>query len=93
VTEPGDPRLAVVACAGAPGCGAGLLETRRIAGRLAGLAPAGVRLHVSGCPKRCAQPDGPAVTLLGTPAGPVVTGEGAAVPAELRDRLLAEAGR
>jgi precorrin-3B synthase len=95
VTEPDDPRLLVVACAGAPGCGSGLLETRRIGARLAGegLLPEGVRLHVSGCPKRCAQPEGPAVTLEGRVDGAVVTGEGTNVPEALQARLIAEAGR
>jgi len=91
VTEPRDPRLAVVACAGAPACGSGLLATRALAARLAGAAPEGVRLHLSGCAKRCAQPEGPTVTLIGTPEGAVVTGEGLEVPQALRDRLLAEA--
>ena len=30
----------------------------------------GVRLHLSGCAKGCARPAGPAVTLVGGPAGP-----------------------
>ena len=95
VTEPDDPRLRVVACAGAPGCGLGLLETRRIGARLAGegLLPEGVRLHLSGCEKRCAQPVGPAVTLLGTTEGPAVTEEGTVVGETLRARLIAEARR
>ena len=90
VTEAGDPRLRVVACAGAPACGAALLPARAIAARLAdrGLAaPDGGTLHVSGCAKRCAQPAGPAITLLGAPEGAVVTGEGLAVPAGLRESL------
>ncbi|WP_290740277.1 hypothetical protein [Amaricoccus sp.] len=93
VTDPGDARLRVVACAGAPACGAALLPTRAIAGRLAGRValPAGARLHLSGCPKRCAQPAGPAVTLVGTPGGPMVTGEGTTVAAALGARLLEEA--
>jgi precorrin-3B synthase len=92
VTAPDDPRLRVTACAGAPACGAALLPTRAIAPRLAALAD-GVALHLSGCPKRCAQPVGPAVTLVGTAHGPEVTGDGSTVPAALRERLLAEARR
>jgi precorrin-3B synthase len=91
VTRADDPRLSVVACAGAPACGSGLIATRRLAPRLAELAPEGVRLHLSGCAKRCAQPEGPAVTVLGTPEGAVVTGEGIEVSEALRKRLLAEA--
>ena len=44
----------------------------------------GWRLHLSGCGKRCAQPAGPAVTLVGTAGGWELTGEGMAVPAGLR---------
>lgn len=93
VTDPEDARLAVVACAGAPACGAALLRTREIAARLAGRVtpPGGARLHLSGCRKRCAQPVGPAVTLVGTPEGPEVTGDGIAVAPRLRARLLEEA--
>lgn len=88
VTEPDDPRLGIAACAGAPACAAAFLPARAIAARLAGIArPAGATLHVSGCAKRCAQPAGPAITLLGTPEGAVVTAEGLAVPAALRETL------
>ena len=92
VTEAEDPRLRIAACAGAPACGSAWLAARAIAARLAdpgfGITPPeGARLHVSGCAKRCAQPAGPAITLLGTPEGAVVTGEGLAVPDALRERL------
>ncbi len=88
VTESDDPRLGIAACAGAPACAAAFLPARAIAARLAGIAPpAGATLHVSGCAKRCAQPAGPAITLVGTPEGAVVTGEGLAVPAALRETL------
>lgn len=94
ITDPRDPRLAVVACAGAPACGAALLPTRQIAARVAGRValPEGARLHLSGCPKRCAQPAGPAVTLVGGAEGPRVTGEGVMAGARLAARLLEEAG-
>lgn len=92
VTAPEDPRLGISACAGAPACASATLATKTIAARLAARSVApGVRLHLSGCPKRCAQPLPPAITLLGTPDGPVVTGEGVAVPVDLRALLLAQA--
>ncbi len=93
MTEPGDPRLAVVACAGAPACASARLPTRAMAGAIAAarIAPEGVRVHLSGCGKRCAQPEAPAVTLLAGPDGPAVTGEGFAVPEGLRAFLLAQA--
>lgn len=97
VTDAGDPRLGLVACAGAPACGSGRLATRAIAGRIAerieaGCAAAarGVRVHLSGCPKRCAQPAGPAVTLVAEAGGVRVTGDGMAVPAGV-ERMLREA--
>jgi precorrin-3B synthase len=89
VVEADDPRLGVVACSGAPACGAALLPTRRLAAAVAaaGLVEPGWRLHLSGCAKRCAQPAGPAVTLVGQPDGWALTGEGMAVPAGLAERL------
>jgi precorrin-3B synthase len=88
VTSPDDPRLRIVACAGAPACAAGLLETRRIAQAVdAGLVPEGGRLYIAGCPKACARPAGPSVSLVATPAGLTIAGEGVAVPPRLRARL------
>jgi precorrin-3B synthase len=63
VTAPDDPRLAVDACIGAPGCAAASVATRPLARALAGRT--GGRLHVSGCAKGCAR-DRPAdITLVG----------------------------
>lgn len=93
VTEAGDPRLAIAACAGAPACGSGRIATRAIAARIAAEGvERGVRLHLSGCPKRCAQPVGPAVTLVAEAGGARVTGDGRAVPAGLERILLEAAG-
>ncbi|MFT3973134.1 MAG: hypothetical protein QM699_06710 [Amaricoccus sp.] len=86
-----DPRQAISACAGAPACGAGRIATRRIAARIAAEAPAvarGARLHLSGCPKRCAQPAGPAVSLVADEGGARVSGDGRPVPVELESYLL-----
>lgn len=91
VIEAGDARLAIAACSGAPACGSGRLATRAVAARIAAERPgvaAGVRLHLSGCAKRCAQPSGPAVTLEAGAAGPRVTGDGRAVPPGLERYLL-----
>jgi precorrin-3B synthase len=67
VTDPDDPRRAVVACPGRSGCASGSVDTRAAATSLARLAPGGrgVVLHVSGCPKGCARPSPTAVTLVG----------------------------
>ncbi|HVH03885.1 MAG TPA: hypothetical protein VM891_13255 [Amaricoccus sp.] len=87
-----DPRRAVVACPGAPACGSALLPTRALAAALTGIAD-GWTLHLSGCDKRCAQPAGRAVTLVGTAAGWELSGEGMAVPVGLAARLAAVMGR
>ncbi|HRO11562.1 MAG TPA: hypothetical protein PK452_08525, partial [Amaricoccus sp.] len=86
---------AIAACAGAPACSSGRLAARAIAARIAAEraeVAAGVPLHVSGCPKRCAQPAAPAVTLVAGEDGPRVTGDGRPVPAGL-ERYLLEAAR
>jgi precorrin-3B synthase len=65
VAGPGDPRLRVAACTGAPGCPQATVETRALAERLAPLLAPGRRLHVSGCAKGCAQPGPADLTLVG----------------------------
>ncbi|WP_406856433.1 precorrin-3B synthase [Alsobacter sp. KACC 23698] len=69
IVDPSDPRLAAAACPGAPDCASATTATRRDAALLAqaarGLAPSGVTLHVSGCPKGCARPDATNVALVG----------------------------
>ncbi|SLN55492.1 ferredoxin-nitrite reductase [Roseivivax jejudonensis] len=63
ITGPGDPRLDIAACTGAPGCAQASVETRPLA---EALAARGVRdLHVSGCAKSCASGAAAAVTLVG----------------------------
>ena len=70
ITDPADPRLRIVACIGAPGCGSGTTATRKDAGRQL-LPPVGAGrgegagvLHISGCPKGCAHPGPAALTLV-----------------------------
>ena len=88
VTDPADPRLRIVACSGAPACASGRMATRAAALALAQRAAVmqGVRVHLSGCPKRCAQPAGPCVSLV---AGEGIVADGVAVPAGLRAFLEA----
>ena len=71
VVEPGDLRLRVVACPGAPACMHAFRPLREDAARWASLLPAGdnVVLHVSGCVKGCARPDATAATLVATESG------------------------
>jgi precorrin-3B synthase len=54
ITHPGDARLRVMACTGAPGCTQALGPTRALARFLAPLLPTGRTAHVSGCTKGCA---------------------------------------
>jgi sulfite reductase beta subunit-like hemoprotein len=63
ITDPDDPRRAISACAGAPGCASASVPTRADA---AFLAARGIRgIHVSGCAKGCAHPKA-ATTLVGS---------------------------
>jgi precorrin-3B synthase len=65
ILDPRDPRLAVTACTGAPGCPQATVETRALAATLAPRLRAGLRLHVSGCAKGCAHPGPADLTLVG----------------------------
>lgn len=65
------PDLAIAACAGKPGCAAAATATQTDARRLLaelpqqmGLEPP-VNIHLTGCPKSCAQPGSAEITLLG----------------------------
>ncbi len=66
------PDTAIVACAGKPGCAASETQTQRHAVGLAEhLNPRitlehPVNIHLTGCPKSCAQPSPAEITLLGT---------------------------
>jgi precorrin-3B synthase len=65
IRDPRDPRLAVTACTGAPGCPQATVETRALASALAPRLRPGTRLHVSGCAKGCAHPGPADLTLVG----------------------------
>lgn len=97
VIEPTDPRLGVSACAGAPACASGHIETRAIAAALAGRQPdliaAARHVHISGCAKGCAHPAPAAITLVGDEngVGLVVNGTARQKPAAYtRSDTLAE---
>ncbi len=64
ITDPADPRLAIVACPGRPACAGATVATRADALHLLQLGlPATV--HVSGCAKGCAHPAPARITLVG----------------------------
>ncbi|MBY2998525.1 precorrin-3B synthase [Rhizobium leguminosarum] len=71
-TQPGDNTEHIAACAGAGACGSAFYETRTLARRLIGVAPAlfdgSLTLHLSGCAKGCAHAR-PALTLTGSAEG------------------------
>lgn len=69
ITAPGDGRLSIVTCAGAPACARGAVETHAAARFLARTRRAGdAPLHLSGCAKGCAHPGAASVTLVGRAA-------------------------
>lgn len=69
IAEPGDPRLQLRACTGAPGCRHAHAPTRALARQLAPHLPKGQVLHVSGCAKGCGWPRAADLTLTATPEG------------------------
>jgi precorrin-3B synthase len=72
VVAAADPRRRIAACPGAPACGSGYIDARRMA---AVLAPqlaelrSGIAVHVSGCAKGCAHPAPAALTVVGDAQG------------------------
>ncbi len=71
IVSPGDPRLGVVACPGAPACAHAEADTQADAGALSALLhrTRGIVLHVSGCAKGCARASSTPLTLVATAAG------------------------
>ncbi|WP_342140902.1 precorrin-3B synthase [Methylobacterium fujisawaense] len=82
-----DPRRAIDACTGAPGCASGstrtLTDAARLAAAFAPLAALGRAAHVSGCAKGCARPGPADLTLVGRDGlyGVVIGGAPADEPA------------
>lgn len=80
VTRADDPRRRVIACAGAPACGAGLMPARGIAAEIAAAAApliaAGGHVHLSGCGKGCASRAAASLTIVGTEAGVAIIRDG-----------------
>lgn len=77
-TAPGTAWDGASACTGLPGCAKSLADVRTDAARALELAPAGgLRVHWSGCERRCGHPAGPWVDVLATGQGYRVAVEGA----------------
>ena len=71
IVAPDDPRLAIVACPGAPACAHASADTTAAARALAEelIDPRGIVLHVSGCSKGCARASATPLTLVARPEG------------------------
>jgi precorrin-3B synthase len=71
LTDPADPRLSVIACAGRPHCDGADAPSRADAFRLLSLLPAALPgpVHVAGCAKGCAWRGTAAFTLIGVGEG------------------------
>ena len=69
ITQASDPRLAISACPGMPACRNASVKTHEDALAFAALpslaGPSGMRLHVSGCEKGCANPAATTAVLVG----------------------------
>ena len=63
-----DPRLSVIACAGAPACASAHAATRVDARLVAARRPKRL-VHLSGCAKGCAHPQPAPITLVAEPEG------------------------
>jgi precorrin-3B synthase len=94
ITQPDDPRLRIVACAGAPACASGYFNTHELGRDLAAKSPEWLDgrflLHLSGCEKQCAQPSGPHVDVIGVPGSRKIVANGIVVPPDFSDRLTAQ---
>ena len=94
VTRADDPRLQVLACAGAPLCSSAYIAARAMAPRIAATAApylAGEAvIHISGCAKGCAHPDAAALTVVGAASDCALVANGSARDAPFATTPLSE---
>jgi precorrin-3B synthase len=64
LTDPAAPAAGVSACIGRPGCAKSRADVRSNARSLISMLPSGVRVHYSGCPRRCGRPHGPHLDVV-----------------------------
>ncbi|MFB7614527.1 hypothetical protein [Kitasatospora sp. NPDC056181] len=91
-TAPGTAWDGASACTGLPGCAKSLADVRTDAARALDLAPVpggGLRVHWSGCERRCGHPAGAWVDVLATGQGYRVTVDAATV--DVTNEEMAEA--
>ncbi|MEX3666832.1 oxidoreductase [Paraburkholderia phenoliruptrix] len=67
--DPHDPATRLIACAGSSGCAKSLADTKADARALAKHLPAGLDVHLSGCPRSCAAAHCAPFTLLAAAPG------------------------
>ncbi|APA89334.2 precorrin-3B synthase [Paraburkholderia sprentiae WSM5005] len=67
--DPAQAITHVIACAGSAGCAKGLADTKTDALQLAECLPAGVDVHLTGCPRSCAAAHRAPYTLLAAAPG------------------------
>jgi precorrin-3B synthase len=82
IVDAADPRLHVVACAGAPSCASAHIAARTMGPAIAAAAApylkGAFKIHVSGCSKGCAHPAQAVLTIVGTEAGCALVAHGSA---------------
>ncbi|HEV7415613.1 MAG TPA: precorrin-3B synthase [Tianweitania sediminis] len=91
IIQQDDPRLRIVACAGAPACASGYFDTHALGRDLAANPPDWLDgpflLHLSGCDKQCAKPAGAHVDVIGVPGSRKIVANGIVLPPDFSDRL------
>lgn len=82
ITRADDPRLHVLACAGAPLCASAYIAARAMAPAVAAAAAphltGDVAVHISGCAKGCARPAAATLTVVGTAGDCALVANGSA---------------
>lgn len=94
ISRPDDPRLRIVACAGAPACASAHLNTHALAAELAAKSVNGqdlpFLLHLSGCEKECSKPSGTFISVIGIPGSRKIVANGIVLPPDFSDRLMTQ---
>jgi precorrin-3B synthase len=91
VTNSGDPRRRIIACAGAPACAQGKMPARALGPAIAAAAglllDGSLQIHISGCAKGCANPGTAALAFVGGEGrcGLVVDGSARTTPRAVFD--------
>ncbi len=94
ISRPDDPRLRIVACAGAPACASAHLDTHSLAAIIAAKYPKGQNLpgnlHISGCEKQCSKPTGRFISVIGAAGSRKIVANGIVLPQEFSEMLMSK---